>query len=105
MSINNQIYYILKLIDDTDDFSKIDIEELFEIKKVKLSKNQFLNLLDNLIKDGFIEGLILVRGTSDEFLFNINNPHLTYKGKRFLEENSIFNKLYRITKEVKSVIK
>lgn len=102
MSINNQIYYILKIIDDTDDFDTVDLDEIFKIENLDISKSKFYHLVKNLIEKNYIEGLTIRFSNLDEPVIAITSPSLTIKGKTFLEENSQLKKLYRIIKEVKT---
>ena len=104
MSTKDMMYIILNLIDKSYKNNDFDVNKTFIHPKLEISEKELNHLLAQLINNGYIDCLSVVFGTNDNVVFNTSNPHLTIKGKLFLEDNSALKKIYNFAKEARSWI-
>ncbi len=98
------IFQILKAIDVSYERQNFDYDKTFDLEKLKISKQRLELLLENLIDDGHIKGLIVKINSYNNPLITCSNPRLTTSGLLFLEENSKMKKAYEVLKEIKGWI-
>lgn len=104
MSSTTSIFQILKAIDVSYENKNFDYEKTFDLSKLKISKHRLELLLENLIDDGYINGLYVKRDISGRAYITLHLPRLTSKGLLFLEENAFMKKAYKTLKEIKGWI-
>lgn len=104
MSTSTSIYQILKAIDVSYENKNFNYEITFDLKKMEISKHRLELLLENLIDDGYIQGLKIARDLKGNPTISIGLPRLTTAGLIYLEENSSMKKAYEILKEIKGWI-
>lgn len=101
---STSIYQILKAIDVSYENNDFDFNRTFDLKKMNISSHRLNLLLENLINDGYINGLFIKFDLYNNPLITISNPRLTTTGLLFLEENSSMQKAYKTLKEIKGWI-
>lgn len=104
MSTTTSIFQILKAIDVSYEERNFDFCKTFDLSKLKISEQRLELLLENLIDDGYINGLSLSRDISGQAYLKIDTPRLTTQGLLFLEENAFMKKAYNTLKEIKGWI-
>ena len=93
------IYKILKVFEKNLDVEEPDWEDLTP-QKLNISEVLWQNLIQMLIKAGYIDGIkITATGT---YITPIN-PQITLQGLQYLEENSMMRKAYRLAKGIKDI--
>lgn len=96
------IYNILKYIEKSMDYTEFD-EDNFNHKTFKTTEERFFKLLNNLIKEGYIDGIrceILLGGYKN---IDIYDPVVTIKGMEYLEDNTMMKKVYKALKGIKEI--
>lgn len=104
ISTSTNIYQILKAIDLSYENDNFNLDKTLSIDKLKISFQRLILLINNLEKDGYIEGLSIQAIANDQPCISINKPRLTTKGLLFLEENSVMKKAYNTLKELREWI-
>lgn len=87
------IYNILKTIEKSMDFEEFDKESISH-QRLNISYERQRILINQLVKDGFIDGILLVSSFNTETTKDVKivKPVLTLKGMEYLEENSMMKK-------------
>ena len=95
------IYRILKFYEkclECEDFPK----EQFKAEYFKVSDVLFVNIIEMLLKDGYIDGIVTAPGTIG---FKLINPRITIKGLEYLHENSMMKKISNAAKNFIDIVK
>lgn len=95
------IYKILKVFEKNLDVEEPDWEDLTP-KKLNISEVLWQNLIQMLIKAGYIDGIKITSTATGTYLMPIN-PQITLQGLQYLEENSMMRKAYRLAKGIKDI--
>ena len=95
------LYQVLKAFEIASCNNNFDYEKTLDLEQLKITENELLIIIDNIIDSGFIKGIIIIPGCSG---FKAINPHLTNLGYDFLENNSTMKKAYSTLKEIKGWI-
>ena len=74
-------------------------------KDIKISKIRFRNYIEMLEEAGYIEGVEIREYINDEVSIDFDNARITIDGLKFLTENSMIAKTYKVVKEAAGVIK
>lgn len=101
MSTSTNIYQILKAIDLSYENQDFNFEKTLDISKMNISSHRLDLLLENLVNDGYIQGLKFSRSLSGTPFYSLNCPRLTTAGLIYLEENSSMKKAYATLKKIK----
>lgn len=102
MSYSTSIFQILKIIENLDRTSDFDFFKVFDLKKLNISEELLIQILKNLIEEGYIKNFQLI--VSGNNIFTSNYPELSLKGMLYLEENTSMKKAYKTLKEIKGWI-
>lgn len=87
------IYRILKALDDGMDFEEFDPERISP-EVIGLSRERWEQLLIQLQKSGYVEGLNIRQYVRQiPHILPPINPRITLKGLEYLHENSIMQKM------------
>lgn len=95
------IYKILKVFEKNLDVEEPDWEDLTP-KKLNISEVLWQNLIQMLIKAGYIDGIKITSTATGTYITPIN-PQITLQGLQYLEENSMMRKAYRLAKGIKDI--
>lgn len=98
------IYKILKAIDVSYENNNFDYEKTFSLSKLKISEQRLELLLENLVADGYINGISIQRDSNGMVVVFTDHPRLTTQGVIYLEENSFTKKIFNLLKEAKEWI-
>lgn len=104
MATSTTIFQILKAIDLSYENQNFNFETTLDLEKMKISQHRLDLLLENLINDGYIQGIKVVRCSGGSPLVSIGLPRLTNAGLFYLEDNTEMKKAYNILKEIKGWI-
>lgn len=104
MSNLTTIYQILKAIDVSYENNDFDYEKTLDLSKLRISEQRLELLLENLVADGYINGISIQRDSNGVAMVSLNRPRLTTQGLLYLEENSSMKKAYALLKEAKEWI-
>lgn len=94
-------YQILKAIETSSYSNSFDYDETLNLEKLKLTEQELMIIIDNIIDDGLVKGLIIIPGMSG---FKATNPRLTTAGYLYLKNNSEMQRAYNFLKEIKGWI-
>ena len=99
------IYKILRLLEKNMDCDELDPESISP-EALGISKERRDAILVMLIKNGYIEGLLLrpVSGEAQPVLRCLENTAITLKGLEYLEENSLMRKAAGIAKGIAEIM-
>ncbi len=98
------IYRILKFLNESMDYDEFD-SEAFTADRFGTNDNRFRALLIQLQKDGYIEGLEIVRYIRQKPMINPPMcPVITLKGLEYLNENSMMKKAAKMAKGIVDTI-
>lgn len=95
------IYKILKVFEKNLDVEEPDWEDLTP-QKLNISEVLWQNLIQMLIKAGYIDGIKITSTATGTYITPIN-PQITLQGLQYLEENSMMRKAYRLAKGIKDI--
>ena len=95
------IYKILKVLEKNLDVEEPDWEDLTP-QKLNISEVLWQNLIQMLIKAGYIDGIKITSTATGTYITPIN-PQITLQGLQYLEENSMMRKAYRLAKGIKDI--
>lgn len=95
------MYQILKAIETSSYSNSFNYDETLNLKKLKLTEEELMIIIDNIIDDELVKGLIIIPGTAG---FKAVNPRLTTAGYLYLKNNSEMQRAYKFLKEVKGWI-
>lgn len=95
------IYKILKVFEKNLDVEGPDWEDLTP-QKLNISEVLWQNLIQMLIKAGYIDGIKITSTATGTYITPIN-PQITLQGLQYLEENSMMRKAYRLAKGIKDI--
>lgn len=95
------IYKILKVFEKNLDVEEPDWEDLTP-EKLNISEVLWRNLIQMLIKAGYIDGIKITSTATGTYITSIN-PQITLQGLQYLEENSMMRKAYRLAKGIKDI--
>lgn len=95
------IYKILKVFEKKLDVEGPDWEDLTP-QKLNISEVLWQNLIQMLIKAGYIDGIKITSTATGTYITPIN-PQITLQGLQYLEENSMMRKAYRLAKGIKDI--
>lgn len=95
------IYKILKVFEKNLDVEEPDWEDLTP-QKLNISEVLWQNLIQMLIKAGYIDGIKITSTATGTYIMPIN-PQITLQGLQYLEENSMMRKAYRLAKGIKDI--
>lgn len=95
------IYKILKVFEKNLDVEEPDWEDLTS-QKLNISEVLWQNLIQMLIKAGYIDGIKITSTATGTYITPIN-PQITLQGLQYLEENSMMRKAYRLAKGIKDI--
>lgn len=104
MSYSTSIYQVLKAIDVAYENNDFNFETTLDITKLNISKTRLELILENLVNDGYVNGISIRRDCSGNAIIAIGTPRLTTAGLIFLEENTAMKKAYEALKEARSWI-
>lgn len=104
MSTSTSIFQILKAIDVAFEEKNFDYDSTFDLNKLNISEHRLELLLENLVNDGFIDGISISRSLYGDANIAISTPRLTTSGLLYLEENSTMKKAYETLKELRGWI-
>ena len=94
------IYRILKFLNESMDYDEFD-SEAFTADWFGTNDNRFRALLIQLQKDGYIEGLEIVRYIRQKPMIKPPMcPVITLKGLEYLNENSMMKKAAKMAKGI-----
>lgn len=99
------IYRILKAFQAAMDSDEFDAS-MISAERLKVSENRLNKLLVQLVKNGYIEG-VLLRTYSDSSTPEtkiLPSATITLKGLEYLEDNSMMKKAAGVLKELKDFI-
>lgn len=91
MSTSTLIYNILKAIDLAYENQNFDFNTTLSLDTLEISEQRLILLLENLVDDGYIQGITIKRSIGGEPFISINVPRLTNAGLLYLEDNSNLN--------------
>lgn len=95
------IYKILKVFEKNLDVDEPDWEALTP-EKLGISEALWRNLIQMLIKAGYIDGFKATPTSTGTYITPID-PQITLQGLQYLEENSMMQKAYRLAKGIKDI--
>lgn len=104
VATTTSIFQILKAIDVSYEEKNFDYKKTFDLSKLNISEHRLELLLENLIDDGYINGITIRRIANGQTAISIHLPRLTTQGLLFLEENTFMKKAYNTLKEIKGWI-
>ena len=70
----NSVYQILKAIDVAFENQDFNLERDLNLEKLDISEHRRTQIIDELYKNGYIEGLSVSWGRSSSAILNISNP-------------------------------
>ncbi len=93
MKDNRIIYKILKTLDRFQGSEGFE-NELISAKQLKIPFEKWEQIVIQLQKSGYIEGIVYMQTLSDRFphIAEPIKPNITIKGMEYLENNSTMNK-------------
>ena len=97
------IYRILVAIENDMDSKNFDIEKISP-ERLNISDERWVKYINMLIDAGYIKGIEVRYDVYDELDININNVEITLKGLEYLSENTIMQRLYKMTKGIIEII-
>lgn len=103
-SLDTTVFRILKAIDVSFENKNFTFSETFDLEKLNISEHRLFLHLENLINEGFINGMSIRFGISYDPFTRFHVPRLTLTGLDYLENNSSMKKAYKILKEAKEWI-
>lgn len=85
----------------------LDKEEFDEslLKELKLSPTRLRNSLEMLDEAGYITGIEIHEYISEDDYIDFENARITIDGLKFLAENTVLAKSYRLIKGVTDIVK
>lgn len=99
------IYAILKYLRDCLDCDEIDVDPI-RPEPLGLSKTKWSNLIEMLLKNGYVEGVEIKRYMRmPPTVLHLEQIHITFKGLEYLEENSLMKKAANIAKGIVDIVK
>ena len=98
---STKVYKILKVFEKNLDVEEPDWEDLTP-QKLNISEVLWQNLIQMLIKAGYIDGIKITSTATGTYITPIN-PQITLQGLQYLEENSMMRKAYRLAKGIKDI--
>ena len=104
LSSSTSIFQILKIIDVKYENQNREYKNFFDLEKLKISNHRLTLLLENLLNDGYINGITFSGNLHGDVHYFLANPRLTTKGLLFLEENTFMKRAYKTLKEAKEWI-
>ena len=104
MSYSTSIYQVLKAIDVAYENNDFNFETTLDITKLNISKTRLELILENLVNDGYVNGISIRRDCCGNAIIAIAPPRLTTAGLIFLEENTAMKKAYEALKEARGWI-
>ena len=95
------VYQVLKAIEESSYNNSFDYDETLNLEKLNLKESELIIIIENIIDDKLVKGLIIIPGMSG---FKAVNPKLTTEGYSYLKDNSEMKRAYNFLKEVKGWI-
>ncbi len=102
VSYSTSVFQILKIIQSLEKTDDFDYREVFDLKKLNISEDFLIKILQHLIEEDYIENFDIV--ISGDNIFSSGCPELTREGILYLEKNTTMKKAYKLLKEIKGWI-
>ena len=97
------IYQILKYLEEAMDFSEPDYEPI-KSEALGLTEERWEAIIMMLLKDGYIEGVIVKDYIRQKKYISEFEPKITLKGLEYLNENGMMKKIVKAAKGIKDTI-
>ena len=100
------IYRILQTLEKAMDYEEFDYS-LISAEQLSVTPERLNNLLIQMQKNGYIEGLRIYSFAPDkgvERVYQPIHPKITIKGLEYLSENSMMKKVHETLKGFKEII-
>nr|DAX57972.1 MAG TPA: YjcQ protein [Caudoviricetes sp.] len=95
------MYQVLKAIENSSYSNSFNYDETLNLEKLKLTEEELMIIINNIIDDELVKGMIVIPGTTG---FKAINPRLTTAGYLYLKDNSEMQRAYKFLKEIKGWI-
>ena len=72
---------------------------------LKINEQYWLYIMENLVKDGYIDGIIITKAWGNQVIINdLEYCQITPKGIEYLCDNSFIEKAKEFLKDVKAIV-
>lgn len=101
----NVAYSILLYLKGCYENGQLVDEEVLNAKNIGISERQFVLTLQMLLDDGYIKGITIQPTIGwKTIISNLSHCYATSSGLQYLAENSMMNKAYKVSKEIRDWI-
>lgn len=99
------IYRVLKHLEASMDCTELDTEGL-SAAALGVSEERLEKLLILMQEEGYIRGLVITQGISDDFprIAEPVKPRITLSGLEYLAENSFMRRAANLAKGIKDIV-
>lgn len=96
------IYKILNTLEKALDFEEFDLKTISS-DKLGISEERYRKYIEMLVDSGYIKGIRVYRDLLGDIQIEEDNVRITLKGLEYLSENTIMQRMHKLTKGIKDV--
>lgn len=96
------IYKILNTLEKALDFEEFDLKTISS-DKLGISEARYRKYIEMLVDSGYIKGIRVYRDLLGDIQIEEDNVRITLKGLEYLCENTIMQRMYKLTKGIKDI--
>ena len=97
------VYKILSTLEKAMDLPEFDIS-LIDADKLGVSGERWSRYIEMMADVGYIKGVSISKDITGSMNVDADNMRITLKGLEYLQENSIMQKMYKVSKGLTDVI-
>ena len=97
------VYKILSALEKAMDLPEFDISQI-SASALGVSEQRWARYIEMMVDVGYIKGVSIQSNVVSELMVEVDDIRITLKGREYLQENSIMQRIYKAAKGIKDVI-